>query len=71
VTSRPRQTIADFNAAAHRREPPGFSRQSKRLDEIAAADERHRQEQAQIALMEAELIAYAKQGEMKADDAAS
>jgi hypothetical protein len=46
--------------------PPGFSREARRLDEIAAACERQRQEQAQIARMEADLIAPAKQGQLVA-----
>ena len=45
--------------------PPGFSREARRLDAIAAADERDRQQRKQIGAMEADLIAHAKQGEMK------
>jgi hypothetical protein len=59
-----RQTLADYNGAAFRTEPPGFSAASKRLDAIAAADERARQQARQIELMNAELIAHAKRGEM-------
>jgi hypothetical protein len=61
---RQRQTIADFNRSALRTEPPGFSAQSRRLDAIAAADERARQQARQVELMNAALIAHAKRGEM-------
>jgi hypothetical protein len=61
---RQRQTIADFNRSSLRTEPPGFSAASRRLDAIAAADERARQQREAIELMNAELIAYAKRGEM-------
>jgi hypothetical protein len=61
---RQRQTMADYNRSAFRTEPPGFSSASKRLDAIAAADERARQQAKQVELMNAELIAHAKRGEM-------
>jgi hypothetical protein len=62
---RHRQTIADYNRSAHRTEPPGFSAQSRRLDAIAAADERARQQRKTIEQMDAELIAHAKSGELR------
>jgi len=65
---RHRQTIADYNRSAHRTEPPGFSTASRRLDAIAAADERARQQREAIELMNAELIAHAKRGEMGPKD---
>jgi len=65
---RQRQTIADYNRSALRAEPPGFSAASRRLDAIAAADERARQQAKQVQLMEAELIAHAKRGEMGPKD---
>jgi hypothetical protein len=61
---RSRQTLADYNRSALRTEPPGFSAQSRRLDAIAAADERARQQAKQVELMNAELIAHAKGGEL-------
>jgi len=61
---RQRQTLADYSRAALRNEPPGFSAASRRLDAIAAADERARQQAKQIEIMNAELIAHAKRGEM-------
>jgi hypothetical protein len=65
LEQRQRQTMEDFNRSSFRHEPPGFSREARRLDEIAAANERHRQEQAQAARVEADLIAHAKQGEFR------
>ena len=68
--SRQRQSMADFNRSAFRYEPPGFSREAKRLDAIAAEAERQRQQRKAIDAMEADLIAHAKSG-MKASDAGS
>jgi hypothetical protein len=65
---RSRQTLADYNRASLSTEPPGFSAASKRLDAIAAADERARQQARQIERMNESLIAHAKRGEMRPKD---
>jgi hypothetical protein len=65
------ESLADYNRRIFRREPPGFSLEAKRLDEIAAADARRRQEAKAVELMEADLIAHAKQGELRPEDCES
>jgi len=71
---RQRQTMADYKRSsfgapmsytvrprpATMVAPPGVSRQSKRLDEIAAESARQRQQRDAIAAMEAEMTQKAK-----------
>jgi hypothetical protein len=52
---RQRQSMADFNRSAFRHELPGFSRESKRLDAIAAEAERQRQQAEAIRQMNADM----------------
>lgn len=66
LEDRQRKAMMDFNRSSFTPPaPPAFSPAHKRLDAIAAADERDRQQRKQVELMEADLIAYAKQGELK------
>jgi hypothetical protein len=61
---RQRQTMADYRRSSFAVIPPGHSRQARRLDEIAAADARDRQQRKAIEAMEADLITFAKRGQI-------
>jgi hypothetical protein len=51
---RQRQTMADFTRSSWSTLPPVLSRESRRLDEIAAMIERDRQQRRAIEAMEAD-----------------
>lgn len=52
--SRQRQTMSDYNRSSFSYLPPVLSRESRRLDQIAAEDERQRQQRKAIEAMEAD-----------------
>lgn len=66
-SARPAES-ADHNRQTFRNDPPGFSPAHKRLDAIAAASERDRQQRRVLEAMEADLIAFAKAGAPKSGD---
>jgi len=64
LEDRQRLDAYDFNRSSWSTLPPVLSRESKRLDHIAAQAERDRQQRKAIELYEADLIAHAKQGQI-------